>query len=94
MSIPAFKLCTYWGASQAEMERRTLTPEDEAILGARWNRAQIHHDARKEEDRIKRDRAHAERRGRSWAAQVVFQVQRATADGKEQTRTPSMPRPD
>lgn len=57
MPIPAFKLCTYWGASQAEMERRTLTPEDEAILGARWNRAQIHHDARKEEDRIKRDLA-------------------------------------
>ncbi len=36
MPIPAFKLSTHASASKVELERRTFTPEDEAVLTVRW----------------------------------------------------------
>ncbi len=88
MSIPAFKLCTHVGASKAELERRTFTPEDEAVLTVRWNRARIQHDAWKEEKRIARDSAHGERRGRTRAEQAAFQILHAIETGQDQATDP------
>ncbi len=88
MSIPAFKLCTHVGASKAELERRTFTPEDEAVLTVRWNRVQIQHDAWREEERIARDRTHGERRGRTRAEQAAFQILHAIETGQDQATDP------
>ncbi len=93
MLVPAFKLCTYVGASKAEMERRTFTPEDKAILKARWNRTRIGEDARMEEETIKRYRDHGARRGRTHARQATFQIERAIKTGCDRVTDPYLMKP-
>jgi hypothetical protein len=78
-SAPPLKIDTHRGASRAELERRTYTPEDRGILEGRPDRWTIYADAFREELSIGRRFAHAARRGRTLAQQVMVWIERDIA---------------